>query len=117
MQKKPPSRLKYEKNHPTISLRISKELKDVIEEIRAKSGDSYAEIIKSGLKNVEDSYNFGYKDGYAKAKEDWQITYPCSICTAEIPVSPGSEAHKALIKALKNEGWGHQACIRQAEGF
>ena len=118
MPKKTPSRLKYEKQHPVIAIRLSKELKEILDEIKSESEDlSYADLIKSGLKNVAVEYKKAFSGGYEKARQDWQITYPCSICTAEIPVSPGGEDHKALIKALKNEGWGHQACIRQAEGF
>ena len=118
MQKKPPSRLKYEKQHPVIAIRLSKELKEILDEIKNGSEDlSYADLIKSGLKNVAVEYKKAFSGGYEKARQDWQITYPCYICGGEVVVSPGSEDHKALIKALKNEEWSHQACIRQAEGF
>ena len=45
MKHKPPSRIRYERTHPTVSVRVSEKIKSTFDEIRAKTGHSYGEIV------------------------------------------------------------------------
>jgi len=47
---KPPSRVRYEMEHPTITCRVSLELKAKLDEAREKYGLSFADILKIGLR-------------------------------------------------------------------
>jgi len=68
--KKLPSRIKYEKNNPTVSFRVTKELKDVLEDIKESTGKSYAEIVKEVLTNAKELWEKALEDGYSIGYED-----------------------------------------------
>ncbi len=48
---RPPSRTKYEKEHPTITVRLSKELKECLTSKSVDTGKSYSVLVKEGLEN------------------------------------------------------------------
>ena len=60
------SRLRYETANPTISIRVSQELKEELEELKITSGRSLAEILNAGLEklkpDVDQFYDQGLKD-------------------------------------------------------
>ena len=45
----PPSRVRYEAANPTVSARVSQEIKEELDEIRETSGMSLGDILKAGL--------------------------------------------------------------------
>ena len=47
---KPPSRVRYEIEHTTVTCRVSLELKAKLDEAREKYGQSFADILKIGLR-------------------------------------------------------------------
>lgn len=51
--KKPPSRIRYEREHPVISFRVDKELFARLQVLRYQSGRSYADFIKVGAGLME----------------------------------------------------------------
>lgn len=48
-RKPPPSRLHYEESHPVISIRMASEIHEQLEEIREKTGQSWADLMKVAL--------------------------------------------------------------------
>jgi len=48
---RPPSRIRYAKEHPTITVRLSKDLKEYLTSISAATGKSYSALVKEGLEN------------------------------------------------------------------
>jgi len=91
----PPSRLRYETANPTISIRISQELKVELEEMNEMSGLSMADILKAGLEklkpDVDQFYDQGLKEGYEMgyeiAEEEFKVMATCSGCgKAHLPV-------------------------------
>ena len=48
-KRSPASRLRYEAANPTVSVRISQEFRDELDEIRETSGMSLGDILKAGL--------------------------------------------------------------------
>ena len=52
-KKKPPSRLRYEQSHPTISCRLPREIYDRLQEMRQQEGGSFTDILKIGLEILQ----------------------------------------------------------------
>ena len=91
----PPSRLRYESNNPTISIRVSQELREELEELKIATGFSMSDILKVGLDKMkpdaEASYERGLSDGYEMGyeggKEEFEVKATCLVCgKAHIPV-------------------------------
>lgn len=115
-KKKAPSRIRYEESHPTISCRVSREVYDRLQEMKAKEGRSFADILKIGLgifelkaKKDEKAYSKGYKDGYRQAELEFKVTYSCSICGKIIALRSAKE-REAAREYMEEEGWGHGEC-------
>ena len=66
-----PSRERYEKTHPVVSIRISRELRDELAEIKDSSGHSVADLLKIGTDRAKPDLDaawftgadFGYELG------------------------------------------------------
>jgi hypothetical protein len=66
---KPPSRIKYEQGHPTISCRVPRKIYRRMQAIKEKEERSFTDILKVGLgilelkaKKDEQAYSRGYDD-------------------------------------------------------
>ena len=108
----PPSRLRYESNNPTVSVRISQELKGELEDMRVTSGLSIADILKAGLDKLEPEvnqfYERGFSDGYDAGKQEFELMVTCFGCgRAHVPVA--GEIMRAAV-AQKMFGWTAQSC-------
>jgi len=120
---KPPSRIKYEKSHPTASCRLSKETYDLLKQRLAELGNaSFADFVKDALgqlqfklsKSEEDAERErekAKKEGYNQATKDWQICYPCSSCKKKVAIEPNSVDHKRIIDFAKEHYWSHESCL------
>ncbi len=123
---KPPSRIRYEKNNPTLSLRINKawidELKKFLADNNMSIGDFFRIAFKKQKANYQNASYKGYKigilegiqtgraEGYESAKKEWAIRSSCSICNKEIYIPPNSDVHKAIIGYMKDHHWVHVEC-------
>ncbi len=116
----PPSRLKYEQNHPTVSCRVSKEIYDRLVEAKEVEGKSFSDILKIGLgkqevqaKKVRESKKQGWDEGYKKAYADaairYKVIYHCNVCGKEMEVIHENEK-KAVDQFMLEHGWGHNEC-------
>ena len=107
----------YELTHPVLSIRVSQELNDEIQE-RRRNGQSYGDILRIGLDKQEAAI-----EPWIKRVEELElevllteekmmkrtITYPCSRCGEPIQVQWDNEkgvCREALIKA----GFYHRTC-------
>ena len=57
-------------------------------------------------------FDDGEKEGHEQAREEFEISYPCSVCGKPITIKPGSESHKAMVGYMKEHGWGHGNCVK-----
>lgn len=109
----PPSRIKYNQNHPTVSIRVSQELYDQLKELREKSGKSLGDILREALKkqapSVKQAWSEGYSRGYKEAEETYKVTYPCNVCGEQLVVTD-TNAKKAIVSYMEEHEWGHNAC-------
>lgn len=118
MAKSYPSQIKYERENPVISFRLKQKEKARVEELAQKAGKSLPQFVKDALveaENHSDAYRKGVIDGYVKGRNDFQIWYFCKICEKKINIRPDSDSHKAVIKYMKEVGWGHSECYHQAK--
>jgi len=122
-KKKTPSRVKYEKSHPTVSFRTNKELYDRLQTVKKAEGKSTADVLKVGLGLLEvkvgkekearrQGYEEGFEKGYEEAQALYKVTFPCSVCGKAIEVT--AKATKEAIKGyMRERGWGHADCINR----
>lgn len=118
---KPPSRVKYEESHPTVSCRVSRETYDRLQEMKEKEGKSFADILKIGLgilalkaKKDEKAYSRGYRDGYREAEREFKVAYACSVCGKTITLNSEGEK-EAASGYMEEHGWGHAECHRKRQ--
>ena len=89
IKRQPPSRIRYEKNHPIVSCRVSRDIFDRLVEAKEVEDKSFADILKIGLGKQEaqvekiveakkKAMEEGYKKGYAAAELRYKVTY--NIC-------------------------------------
>ena len=73
----PPSRIKYEQNHPTVSFRLDKSLLDKLNSFLEKEKISKPDFIKIALKEQEENYylHFFYL-GKPTARKSTTFAYP-----------------------------------------
>lgn len=111
---KPPSRVKYEQSHPTVSFRIERQHYDQLMKLLSKSGQSIADFFKEALSlqqsNTDLVYEQGYEKGFGDAKEQYSVTFPCCICqeTAEVNTN---EIKLLVAEFLTKFGVGHEPCV------
>jgi hypothetical protein len=120
---KPPSRKRYEEDHPVFSARVPKGIYDRIQAVKEKEGWSNTGIFKVALGLIEvkeraeeevrqQAYDEGFEEGIASAEELYSVTYPCSKCGKEIIV--GTDEEKRAIRGYMLEHrWGHADCVNR----
>ena len=124
----PPSKIRYEKRNPKVSIRLTESLRKTLNELREKEGLSYADLIKRNLKAAGDeatvnaaiqaAYEKGRQKGRSDAKRDAKSALKCveigkcSVCQRPIiwdltdPINV-----KLLGDFLERLGVGHGPCI------
>ncbi len=72
MSKIPPSRIRYEQDHPTISFRVSKDLYDEVKQFSTQNHLSFGDFVRIALDKQKVSYahvhDQAYDAGIAKGK-------------------------------------------------
>jgi hypothetical protein len=106
---KPPSRIRYERSHPTISVRVSRELHDEIKNLMKITGKSMGDVLREAHDKQMPSAKKAYQAGYDYAKDLFAVSYPCSVCGAQIALT-SKEAKEAVAQYMKDRGWHHTRC-------
>jgi len=117
---KPPSRVRYEQSHPTMSCRLDKVTHDLLKQrLEDLGGLSFADFVKDSLgllqlkmPDVGEIKDKAWSEGYDEAEKEHQIWYHCAVCQKRIDVVPNSDSHKAIIGYMKERGWAHASCHR-----
>ena len=111
MKKKtsPPSKVKYDHSHPTVSIRVDKKLKDELDELRTKEGKSLGDILREAVGKQLPNVEHAYQDGFAAGQANAAFYFPCSKCGGLIQII--SQEDKQLVaESLKGCGLGHKTC-------
>ena len=117
---KPPSRMRYEQSHPTISCRVPKDIYEKLEKIKSKENKSFSDILKIGLGILKakvkqedkirgEAYSQGYNDGYSEAEGEFKVTYRCVVC-GKIMTVTSEKAKAAVDEYMREHRWGHTEC-------
>lgn len=115
-KKRYPSQVKYDQANPTITVRLKKDTKDLLD--KCKGDLSQREMIRKLIMDNKDALQTayeagtldGYGEGFTRAKKEHEIAYCCDVCKKEIGIEPFSDEHKAIVNHLFREGWGHNEC-------
>ena len=108
----PPSRIRYEKENPTVSARVPKEVRDALYSVLTKSGLSLAEVLKSiaaGSEIMEVAIEKTRKTEFEKAKNRYMITCACSKCGKPMVIT-NPKTKEILGKYLTEHQWHHEKC-------
>ena len=110
----PPSRRRYEQAHPTISVRVSRELYSQLKRLKERSGKSVGDVLREAVKaqapSSGDAYNRGYRRGSKEAEELYRVDYRCSGCGGTLPVTTVEEK-QAAASCMRESGWAHGSCL------
>ena len=114
---KPPSRIRYEQTHPTVSTRVDKELYDKLKEIKDTEGKSFADILKEALgiqkRSTQGAYDRGYKAGCANGLTEGRefSLGNCSRCGKALDWDLNRETDVELLtKAVNKARYIHSEC-------
>ncbi len=107
----PPSRLRYEEAHPTVSFRLRRDLYEQLRATLERSEHSFADFVKEALGVKERTVGAAYSNGYAVAREKYLVTYRCRGCRGLLEVD-GPEGKAAARQYMEKGGWGHVTCPR-----
>lgn len=105
----PPAKIKYDKTHPTISIRVSQELKKQLAEVKETSGKSVGDILREAVGVQSKSAKSSWMRGHSYAKTIYGVWYKCSVCGGSILISTDDEK-KAAAKLMREAGWHHGSC-------
>lgn len=113
MKKKhqPPAKIKYDKSHPTISVRVDLELKNQLEEIKEMSGKTVGDILREAVGVQAPSAKNTFELGRKNAKSEYGVPYKCYVCGGTIWVSTPQEK-KDVAQYMREHGWGHGDCVK-----
>lgn len=106
----PPTKIKYDKTHPIVSVRVDQELKKQLDEIREKSGKSVGDILREALKIQAPSTKKAFTAGVTNGKYTYGVPYKCSVCGGTIWITT-PEAKKAAAQYMREHRWAHGDCL------
>ena len=63
----PPSRIKYEQANPAVTVRLPRELRDQLAELKDKHGLTLGDVLRIGLERAKPDLDGAYRRGYFDA--------------------------------------------------
>ncbi|MFC1869938.1 ribbon-helix-helix protein, CopG family [Chloroflexota bacterium] len=105
----PPAKIKYDKTHPVVSIRVDQDLKNKLAEIKQISGKSTGDILREAVGVQGKSTKKAYRTGIEHAKIKYGVWYKCSGCGETILIQHETEK-KAAGQCMREHGWGHADC-------
>ena len=107
-----PSRERYEKKNPVVSIRVPMGLYKELEDFKQKSGLSIAYLLEAGLTNTKPDFDaahtVGYEKGYEEAFNKYVVHYFCPC--GEILTIDTDEEKEAVMDMMSEAGWGESGC-------
>ena len=90
---KPPSRIRYEKAHPTVSVRVDEKTYRQLKDLRQRSGISMAEILLVGLERLAPMVGSAFNKGLMRGLSDaYAVSCPgCQDDILDLAPDPSSE--------------------------
>ncbi len=109
-KKQPPqAKIKYDKSHPIISIRVSEDLKEQLDEIKEMSGKSIGDILREAVGVQSKSIKNAWNRSRSLAKREYGVWYKCKYCGGNMLIESDDEK-KAVAKYMREHGWHHGSC-------
>ena len=110
----PPSRLRYDQSHPTISVRVDRELFDRLQDLKGHSGKSIGDILREALgvqaPATRKAYDRGYKKGTLDAEGWYRVQYSCTVCGGLVALT-SPQGKEIAARSMQEAGGAHLRCI------
>ena len=116
----PPSRLRYEKANPAVTVRVSAELREKLAELKEVHKLSLGDVLRIGVEKAKPDLDFAFKrgageayeEGYQEAKEEYEVAYVCSLCRRRHMSINTDEEKDAAAQLMYEAGWHSPVCDR-----
>ena len=111
-----PSRKRYEASHPVISVRVTKQIYDQLQEAR-QNGQSYGDVLRVGLRIQKTNLQPLQEKIESLELENLEldelverrtIRYPCYVCNTPLEVE--SEQAKEVCRQALRGRFHHSTC-------
>jgi hypothetical protein len=109
----PPAKIKYDKSHPTVSVRVDQELKNKLDEIKEISGKSVGDILREAVEVQMRSTKKARTLGFTQGRLTYGVEYKCAVCGGTIWIDT-SEEKKAAAQYMREHGWRHGDCLQKS---
>jgi 3-oxoacyl-[acyl-carrier-protein] synthase III len=106
---RPPSRVRYDRDHPVLGTRVARADYDAVKEFLAKNRWTLAKFMRVVVRQEQEKYAEAFRRGYEKARDRYSVTYSCGKCGGAIVVESQGEKDAAAV-AFESEGWAHSKC-------
>jgi hypothetical protein len=110
----PPSRVRYEDANPAVTVRLSRELRDQLAELKEEHGLSLGDVLRIGLErakpDLDAARDRGMVEGYDIARDEYEVTYWCSWCGRRHLSIASEEEKEAAARMMLEAGWHSPAC-------
>ena len=89
----PPSRERYERSHPTVSLRVDLDLYAQLKALKEKANLSVADVLKVGLQKGEPLVGEAFRNGFMSALAEVYeaVCDGCEDAVMAIAIAQGAE--------------------------
>ena len=89
----PPSRERYERSHPTVSLRVDLDLYAQLKALKEKANLSVADVLKVGLQKGEPLVGEAFRNGFMSALAEVYeaVCHGCEDAVMAIAIAQGAE--------------------------
>ncbi len=115
--KRSPSRIKYEKNHPTVSARLPLEVRDNLllnlKKLNMSVTDAFM-VLAGKIEIRAIPIEEAKKAGYEEAKNNYMISFLCHVCGKPIEIT-NPKTKEAAARYMADHGWGHSECHKQVK--
>jgi len=111
----PPSKIKYDKNHPPVSARLPKDKRDKLLKISESRDATLAQLLLHfiGEYEIKDiPIEEAKKAGFEEAKKIYMVPFVCNVCGKPLAIT-GSRAKEVAGKYMTEHGWGHAECHKK----
>jgi flagellar biosynthesis/type III secretory pathway protein FliH len=111
----PPAYYRYRRNHPTITLVLTRELKELLDSQKRDTDMSYSQPIKKFIGQAYDlvqARNEGYEEGYTKGLNKYRMV-SLSKCSCGKPLDfhlDNPEELRILSQVISDSGIVHKGC-------
>jgi len=107
---KPPSKIRYDQAHPTVSIRVTQPLYKELTELRKLSGKSLGDILREALGKQVPTTRKAYQKGYEAAQLKYAILFKCTVCGGDL-VLESEEDKNMVIQFMSTKNLQHLECI------